>query len=150
MSFTEPPGNILEYQPWLLETNGGWRTLQPVEVKPHKQAYVARFADVADRDEAGGLSGKHIAVARHLLPELAQDEFYWRDLEGLAVWNRGERIGVVDHLIETGANPVLVVLHDDDPAAQTLIPFVAQYVGTVDLAAGRIEVDWVSWDEETG
>jgi 16S rRNA processing protein RimM len=71
------------------------------------------------------------------------------------VWRSGEPLGVVDHLIETGANPVLVVnpvLNKDGQAdadpAQTLIPFVAQYIVAVDLEARRIEVNWGNWDEE--
>jgi 16S rRNA processing protein RimM len=140
-SFTEPAGNILNYQPWLLEAEGTWRARHPLEVKPHKQGYVARFPDIEDRDEAGRLSGRHVAVARTQLPEPGQDEYYWRDLEGLAVWNRGVRLGVVDYLLETGANPVLVVT---DASGQTLIPFAAQFVLKVDIEAERIDV---SWDE---
>jgi len=146
-SFTEPPGNLREYRPWLIETASGWSSRHPAEIKPHKQGFVARFAEVDDRDAAAALSGKHVAIERAQLPRLTQDEFYWRDLEGLAVWNRGVEIGVVDHLIDTGANPVLVV-HSDGPgdgtAGQTLIPFVDQFVIAVDLAAARIDV---SWDE---
>ncbi|MDH3640918.1 MAG: ribosome maturation factor RimM [Gammaproteobacteria bacterium] len=152
-SFTQPPGNLLEYRPWLIESAHGWSTNHPAEVKPHKQGFVARFAEIGDRDAAGAWSGKHVAIERALLPQLAQDEYYWRDLEGLAVWNRGVELGVVDHLIETGANPVLVVRSDGKglqravrkgAARQTLIPFVDEFVIAVDLGAARIDV---SWDE---
>ncbi|MCZ6712251.1 MAG: ribosome maturation factor RimM [Gammaproteobacteria bacterium] len=151
-SFTEPVHNILDYEPWLLERKGIWRSHHPVEAKLHKQGCVARFSDVLDRKEAARLSGTHVAVARSQLPELTGDEYYWRDLEGLVVWNQDVRIGVVDHLIDTGANPVLVVrdLPDHDSgaelAADTLIPFVDQFVVAVDLEAGRIYVNWVDWD----
>ena len=48
-------------------------------------------------------------------------------------------LGTVDHLIETGANDVLVVKGD----RERLIPFVLQQVVTrVDLDAGTIQVDW--------
>jgi 16S rRNA processing protein RimM len=152
-SFTEPAGNILDYRPWLLETGDTWRSQHPLEVKPHRQGYVARFADIEDRDEAGRLAGKHVAVARTQLPDLEPDEYYWRDLEGLAVWNSGVLLGVVDHLIDTGAKPLLVVVNDPQAGGtaeprQTLIPFVAQHVAEVDLEARRIEVSWDSWDED--
>ncbi len=148
-SFTQPAGNLLDYQPWLLETDGAWRSHHPLETKPYKQGCIARFADIQDREEAAGLTGTHVAVARAQLPDLEHHEYYWRDLEGLAVWNQGERLGVVDHLIDTGANPVLVVRNvvGSEAAAETLIPFVDQYVAEVDLEAGRIYVNWVSWEE---
>ncbi|MFP6836409.1 MAG: ribosome maturation factor RimM [Pseudomonadales bacterium] len=151
-SFTEPAHNILYYEPWLLEREGTWRSRHPVEAKLHKQGCVARFSDILDRDEAARLSGAHVAVARAQLPELSAGEYYWRDLEGLDVWNQDVRLGVVDHLIDTGANPVFVVrdVPGENSAAEsgadTLIPFVDQFVVAVDIEAGRIYVNWVDWD----
>jgi ribosomal 30S subunit maturation factor RimM len=44
------------------------------------------------------------------LPNLAADEYYWYQLEGLKVINQDEQLfGKVDHLLETGANDVMVV-----------------------------------------
>ncbi len=51
----------------------------------------------------------------------------------------GRDLGVVDHLLETGANDVLVVVGD----REHLIPFVLGSVVTeVDVAARRLRVDW--------
>ena len=48
-------------------------------------------------------------------------------------------LGVVDHLMETGANDVLVVSGD----RERLIPFVqGQVVISVDLVGCQIVVDW--------
>jgi 16S rRNA processing protein RimM len=139
--------NLLDYQPWLLEIDGAWRTLSPVEVKPHKQGFVARFSEILDRDEAARLAGKHVAVNRLQLPDLERGEYYWRDLEGLNVWNGEVRLGVVGYLMETGADPVLVVENDAGAGAgETLIPFVDQYIVAVDLEAHRIDVSWAGLD----
>jgi 16S rRNA processing protein RimM len=73
------------------------------------------------------------------LPPPEENEFYWSDLIGLKVVNReGVELGNVDSLMESGANDLLVV----KGACEHLIPFVAAFVGKVDLAAGTIEVDW--------
>jgi len=51
----------------------------------------------------------------------------------------GEPLGTVDHLIETGANDVLVV----DGERERLIPFVmGKVIVQVDLEQGEIQVDW--------
>jgi 16S rRNA processing protein RimM len=51
----------------------------------------------------------------------------------------GNILGRVERLMETGANDVLVVRG----TREHLVPFVqGQYVKRVDLAEGKIEVDW--------
>ena len=51
-------------------------------------------------------------------------------------------IGKVDHLLETGANDVLVVIQDGSKDQQ-LIPFVMdEVVLNVDLENQQIRVDW--------
>ena len=60
-------------------------------------------------------------------------------LIGLTVVNReGIELGKVDSLMESGANDLLVV----KGKREHLIPFVAAFVGKVDLAGRTIEVDW--------
>ena len=68
------------------------------------------------------------------------------DLVGLAVVNReGVSLGQVSDLMATGPQQVLVV-HETpagaDKPVERLIPFVAAYVDTVDVAARQIVVDW--------
>jgi len=84
-----------------------------------------------------------IAVAREDLPQTQDGEFYWTDLEGLQVVHRdGRSLGKVAYLMATGANDVLVVEGDEE----NLIPFVmGDVILDVDLAQGRISVDW-EWD----
>ena len=62
------------------------------------------------------------------------------DLIGMAVSNpAGTAFGVVDSLMQTGANDVLVVR---DGKQQTLIPFVKAFILDGDLQARRLTVDW--------
>jgi 16S rRNA processing protein RimM len=54
----------------------------------------------------------------------------------------GTEIGKVDHLLETGANDVMVVKGE----TERLVPFVMDKVVLgVDLVKGEIRVDW-EWD----
>jgi 16S rRNA processing protein RimM len=74
------------------------------------------------------------------LPSAGEDEYYWADLEGLRVeTSEGVDLGIVDHLIETGANDVLIVRGD----RERLIPFLRpSVVREIDLDASRIVVEW--------
>jgi 16S rRNA processing protein RimM len=87
-----------------------------------------------------------IRISKSALPALEQDEVYWHQLEGLKVVNgAGELLGVVDHLMETGANDVLVVRHCDDSTddRERLIPFVeGETIEEIEIAEGRILVNW--------
>jgi 16S rRNA processing protein RimM len=53
----------------------------------------------------------------------------------------------VKHLLETGANDVLVIA---DESVQRLIPYVPEVINDVDLDAGLLTVDWqADWDESS-
>jgi len=84
--------------------------------------------------------GYEIGIRRDQLPATAPGEYYWRDLQGLKVVTvKGELLGTVDHLMETGANDVLVV----DGDREHLIPFVLdKVIVNVDLDKAEIQVDW--------
>jgi 16S rRNA processing protein RimM len=81
-----------------------------------------------------------ISIRRQQLPEVESGDVYWTDLIGLKVVNlQGENLGVVDHLLETGANDVLVVKGE----RERLIPFVRDTVVIeIDQGGERILVDW--------
>jgi len=139
-SYTRPRENILGYSPWYLKGAGGWQPRPLAEGRRHGKGVVARLAGCDDRDQASRLIGTEIAIRREQLPEPEPGQYYWNDLLGLRVVNRaGETLGVVDHLIETGANDVLVV----EGERERLIPFVMdRVILSVDLDAGEIRVDW--------
>lgn len=139
-SETEPREGIVNYNPWQLRVRGEWRSIEVESGQRHGKTVVAKLAGIDDRDQAAGLIGADIAVARSQLPRTDTDEIYWADLEGLAVeTTEGAALGTVSHLIETGANDVLVVKGE----RERLIPFVREkVVKSVDLGEGRLVVDW--------
>jgi 16S rRNA processing protein RimM len=138
-AFTETLRGLLGYPIWQIGKQGRWRDVQVEDADIHGQSLVAKLAGCNDRDAAFALRGQEISVFRDEMPDTATGEYYWEDLIGLAVINRqGIALGEVRQLIETGAHDVLVVKDDKEH----LIPFVDVYVLNVDLAQGRIEVDW--------
>ena len=118
-----------------------------LESKLHNDEVVARLMGVSGREAAEALKGATVQIRRSHFPALDNDEFYWVDLIGLAVVNeRGEHLGVVGDLMDNGAHPILrveqPVAEGQKPAPELLIPFVDQFVKTVDQAARLITVDW--------
>ncbi len=139
-SETEPRDNILEYSPWYLKVSGKWQEMEPAEGRIHGNGVVARLEGYSDRDQAARLVGAEIAIHRDQLPEIGEGEYYWSDLIGLKVVNTaGVELGQVDHLLETGANDVLIVKGE----RERLIPYTpGQAVVKVDLEAGVLTVEW--------
>ena len=92
-----------------------------------------------DRDAARELIGTEIAIRSEQLAKLDNGEYYWHQLEGLAVVNAaGDDLGIVDRVMETGANDVLVVRGK----RERLIPYTPNTIVEVNLSTGQIQVNW--------
>jgi 16S rRNA processing protein RimM len=139
-SYTEPRENILSYSPWLIKNGGEHKTVNVVDGQLHGKAIIARLAGVDDRDQASALTGCDIFINRNQLPKTGKGEYYWSELIGLSVETlQGIRLGIVDGLLETGANDVLIVHGERERA----IPFLqGQTIVSIDLEAGKMVVDW--------
>ncbi len=140
-SFTEPRANILEYSPLFLSRQGEWIEIKVSGGHLQGKGLVMGIANVTDRDQVQPLIGAELAIKKDQLEPTEEDEFYWTDLMGLNVENLdGDLLGQVDHLLETGANDVLVV---KAKGKERLIPFVMdEIVKLVDLDNKLIRVDW--------
>lgn len=139
-SYTEPRENILSYKAWELRKNGVNKPIKVTDGQRQGKNVVAQLEGIDDRNAAESIVGWEIYIARDQLPDLAADEYYWTDLAGLKVFTTEDKeLGVVDHLFETGANDVLVVIGD----RERLIPFLmGQTILEVDLKNNRLTVDW--------
>lgn len=148
-SDTQPRENIFDYQPWFLCREGCRKTIEVLNWRKQGKTLVAHLQGIDDRDQARDLVGSVIAINEKSLPSLDNGEFYWSQLIGLRVTtlvaDQKVDLGLVDRLIETGANDVLVVVGDDQSLdqAERLIPWVPdQVVINIDLNAQVVEVDW--------
>lgn len=141
-SHTTPRDNILTYSPWQLQKKG--QPVQSYDVKQgqlHGKSLIAQLQDIVDRSQAEALIGASIYIQRTQLPQLSAQDYYWADLQGLQVYNLlGVHLGVVDYLIETGANDVLIVKQGNGD--EHLIPYIDAVIQQVDLQEKRLLVDW--------
>jgi 16S rRNA processing protein RimM len=139
-SHTEPREGIARYNPVFLQRKGEWQPFKIEAGRVHGAGVVLKFIDFDDRDQAATLVQSDIAVHRAQLPPLRPGEYYWADLEGLRVVTLGGvELGVVDHLLATGANDVLVVKGE----RERLLPFVqGQVIVEIDFEQRLLRVDW--------
>lgn len=142
-SYTRNRADIFEYGQWLVGPAERPRRLALEAGREHgRGGLIAKLAGLDDRDAAAAEVGSLIQVSPEQLPVLEEGEYFWHQLEGLRVENlEGAGLGTVDHLFETGANDVLVVLGE----RERLIPYIPAVIREVDLDAGIMRVDW---DEE--
>jgi 16S rRNA processing protein RimM len=145
-SYTEPMERILEYGNWTLRKGKELILVEVDKGRSHGKGMVAHLKGVDDREVAKQYSGYEICIPRDRLPDLAEGEYYWYELEGLTVvTTKDVTLGKVDYMMSAGAsNDVLVVKGDSASIdrKERLIPYIDQFVLDISLEAGRILVDW--------
>ncbi len=141
-SYTDPRENVLSYPEWWLTRGRERRVFRVRDGGSAGRTIVATLESIEDRDAAQEWIGAEIAVERSRLPDPGEGQYYWADLVGLEVRDsRGERLGRVERMLETGAHDVMVVGREE--GEDLLIPFVVDgIVQAVCLEEGRIVVDW--------
>ncbi len=94
---------------------------------------------LTDRERAERWTGAAVVVAESDLPELAEGEFYWREVIGARCrLADGKALGVVEEIWPTGAHDVLVVRQG---ASTRLIPATDEVLVRLDRAAGELWID---------
>ena len=148
-SFTDPQENLLDYKSLFIKDKNSIEPLIFDIGRIHGKGLIAHINGVDNRERAEQFCGKEILLDASSLPELGEGEYYWRQLIGLRVWcicsDRLLLIGIVDHLLDTGANDVLVVSPCEGSVdlGERLIPYkLGDIVKRIDLVAGIIEIDW--------
>jgi 16S rRNA processing protein RimM len=114
-------------------------TAYPLErVWRHRQGALLKLAGCDDRTQAEALQGQWVYIKLEDAPPLEPNEYYCRQLLGLNVVTlEGEALGVLDEILETGANDVYVVR---GPRGEVLLPARLEVIRQVDLERGVMTV----------
>lgn len=139
-TYTENPADLFTYSPWYIQRQETYIELTAVEFARHSNHFLAKPPGCEDRDVARTFTNLDIFIKRSQLPPISEHDYYWSDLEGLTVSNTEHvTLGQVDHLFETGANPVMVV----QGKQRHLIPFLkGSVIKHVCFNSQTIQVDW--------
>jgi 16S rRNA processing protein RimM len=107
----------------------------------HAGRLLVRFADVTDRTQAEGLRATLLVVDSATSETSDGDEEFWdHDLVGAAVVTvSGTAVGEICDVLHPPGPDLLAIARPD--GSEVLIPFVAEFVPTVDLAGRRVVVD---------
>jgi 16S rRNA processing protein RimM len=149
-SYTEPVENFLRYQDYYLDQADQWQPIAFDQLKRHQKGLVGLMEGIETRESASTYCQCDIAILASQMSSLDDGEFYWHELEGLSVWTRdvgGNELllGKLHHMIETGANDVLVVRSSKGSLdkRERLIPYLpGQVIREIDIEASVIKVDW--------
>lgn len=138
-SYCAVPEDIETYTPLWSEDRS--RQFALAILRPVKNGFAARIAEVNSKEEADALRGTALYAERDQLPSLPDDEYYHADLIGLSVYDTGGvLLGTVKTVQNHGADDLLE-LQLAGSSATTFLPFTKAAVPTVDLASGRIVAD---------
>ncbi|MGF7185149.1 16S rRNA processing protein RimM [Desulfitispora alkaliphila] len=106
-----------------------------------KQFVILKFKEFDNINQVEEFRNHFICIPESELPQLPEDTFYRFHLIGLKVIDvKGNYLGVVNEIIETGANDVLW-LKDTPQGKNILIPAIKSVVVKVDMEEKVIVVD---------
>ena len=138
--FTEDIKTLGKFSSWFLSKNEGeWKEFKIESSLIQGRTMLSKIEDVNDRNEADRFKGFLIGINKVDLPVLEKGKYYWSDLISLEVINQvGFNFGVIDSIMETGSNDVLVIKGEKE----TLIPYLDNVVLKIDLEKKNVLVDW--------
>ncbi|MDA8424879.1 MAG: ribosome maturation factor RimM [Treponema sp.] len=99
---------------------------------------VMAFAGYDSPEAARALTGMEIVVSRDKAAPLGPNEWYVTDLVGLELVSEGQALARVVSVLEGGSDPWLEA--ELPEGRRALVPFRKEFVGAVDIPAGRIEL----------
>ncbi|MBV9610304.1 MAG: 16S rRNA processing protein RimM [Acidobacteria bacterium] len=138
---TDFPERFEERRRLFALTASGRRELHVDEHWMHKGRIVLKFAGIESITEAEALVGAELQVPRNERVALEAASVYLSDLVGCAVVDRDRDLGrITDVQFGTGEAPLLVVAAVRSSARELLIPFAAEYIQRIDIAANRIDM----------
>lgn len=113
-------------------------------VRWHGQAMLVSFKDIETPEDVGRFRNTTVYVQADELPPLPKDEYYHHQLLELRVVDQdGKLIGVLEEILETGANDVYVVRGPE--GAEILVPAIEGVVLEVNLEQGEMKVHLPEW-----
>ncbi len=153
-SYTDPPSNLFDYQPWqvrdLKKTGEQLKACHIVKKNLTGNRALVSIDGCQTCEQAQFYTNKSIHVHRSQLPEPPPGSYYYADLEGFTVYNQNSKqLGIVDHIFSNGAQDIIAIASPTHRKKFLLIPFLKQSIVQIDAIQKKILVDWHTDDAST-
>lgn len=103
----------------------------------HKRVLM-RFDGCEDMTQATALRDCEVLIPQDRFAPLPAGEYYWFEIEGLAVYaSDGQELGSIHEIIHTGSNDVYVVRKGPD---EILVPALQDTVRRIDVQQGEMHL----------
>lgn len=133
--FGDDPLSFADYG--VLTSKDGATSFEVEKARVQKTVVVTKFRNVNDRNRAEELNGVELYIDRDQLPEPEEDEFYYSDLNGLAVVDQnGNNLGKIVAVQDFGAGDLLEIR--PKRGRTFYIPFTRDFVPDISLSEGLI------------
>lgn len=140
LPLTDFPDRFLGMNSVTLELDGKQKKYTVIEASPYKRHVLLKLKEIPDMTGAEALKGALIKIRREELTPLPDGSYYIFDIVGINVYTPGgEPLGVVEDVIQTGANDVYVI--NTGKPAPLLVPALKDVVREIDVRGGRMIVE---------
>ena len=136
-AFTENPADLARYQD-LKDQHGAVYKFRVLST-PSPHSLVVAMEGVTSRNQAEQLRGVKLYVSRDALPPLAEEEFYYADLVGMAVVDvERNPVGTLHAVHNHGAGYFFDIMLESGEIYS--IPFTKEAIPVVDIQAKLVTI----------
>ncbi len=127
---------------YIKTASGKSERLKIKKVIEKKGRFLVSFYNIESVEQALPLVKGVIFKERKDLKPTEEDEYYFDELLGLSVFTvDGLYVGVLNEVIETGANFVISVKKDSNDRKEILFPFIKDVIKNVNLSEKKMIID---------
>jgi 16S rRNA processing protein RimM len=136
---TDDPDRFGKIQRVFLKNSAGWRELKIESYRKFNEFVLLKFLGINDLTAASSLGRGLLMIPRSERPRLSDGRYYYDEIEGVKVFtNEGKYLGVVERILETGANDVYII---KDGSKEILIPALKSVIKEIDLEQSIMYVE---------
>lgn len=136
---TDYPEQFEELASVFLDTGKELLELELQKVRYFKNMVIVKFRGYDNINDIEPYKGKDLLITREQAVPLEEGEFFIADILGSrVVTEEGRELGILDDVLETGANDVFVVKKPD--GKELLLPYIEECILAVDVDGKLITV----------
>ena len=136
---TTDPERFLDLEYVILDAGREMKKLEIRNVKFFKNLVILKFNGIDNINDIEKYRKMPLLVSRENAVELEEDEYYMADIIGMDVYTEdGEKFGVLEDIMETGANDVYVV--STEAHTEVLLPAIHDCILDVDTENRKMTV----------